>query len=74
MEQKLNNPANVTAVMVRGKGIIELANNQQFQITYSPDFPIITNLKKIEIWETRNNLLYKVIGFMGKSVLMTFAN
>jgi hypothetical protein len=70
--KKLNNPGNINAILVKGRGIIALAANQQFQVIYKPDLPIITNLKKIEIWETRNDLLYKVIGFTAKTVLMTF--
>lgn len=67
METELYNPEQITTILHRTRGKIELANNQQFQAFYRPD----NSLMKVEIWEERNGLIYRVIAFLGKSILMT---
>lgn len=68
---KLNNPEKITGFMHKTKGSIELLENQQIQCFYRWNGRC-EELQILEIWETRNSLLYRVARFLSKTVLVTY--
>ena len=71
MQNTLNNPQQITGVLHRTHGIIELNEGQAFQALYKPT----GELKRVEIWQEFKPTFWHIVKtFHQKSILMTFTN